>query len=199
MWLVGELELPYEHISVGGAFGGLNTEAFLAMNPHGRIPVLSDNATIIWESHAILRYIAATYAQDTFWFDDAKMRAKIEPWMDWAQTTFQPDFLTGVFWGFYRTPDEKKNWPQINQSIARCNKHFDILENQLKDKKFLCMDSLSLADITVGTGLYRYFELDIERPNLPRVRAWYQRLQERPAYREHVMIPFHDMKDRLEY
>ncbi len=198
-WLMGELALPYQHISVGGAFGGLDHADFIAMNPHARIPVLSDNGTIIWESHAILRYLAATYAQETFWFDDVKVRGKIDPWMDWAQTSFQPDFLTGVFWGFYRTPDAQKNWPQIHQSLVCCNKHFHILEQQLKDHDFLCTDQLSLADITVGTGLYRYFELDIERPHLPRVNAWYQRLQERPAYREHVMIPFHEMKGRLEY
>jgi glutathione S-transferase len=58
---------------------------------------------------------------------------------------------------------------------------------------------LSLADIPVGTTLYRYFELDIERPQVPNVEAWYGRLQQRPAYRAHVMIPFGELKGRLDY
>jgi glutathione S-transferase len=58
---------------------------------------------------------------------------------------------------------------------------------------------MSLADIPIGTHLYRYFELDLERPSLPKVEAYYDRLRTRPAYREHVMIPFEDLKGRLSY
>ena len=54
MWLVGELGLPHEHIPAGGSFGGLDP-AVLAMNPHGRVPVIDDDGTVVWESHTILR------------------------------------------------------------------------------------------------------------------------------------------------
>ena len=199
MWLVDELGLEHEHIPVGGHFGGLDTAAFLAMNPHKHIPVISDKGSIVWESHAILRYLAARYGQSTFWSEHASTRALFDGWMDWSQTTLQPDFLMGVFWEFYRTPEASRNWSMINASIARCNVHFHVLENQLKDKKFLCGDSISLADIPVGTTLYRYFELEIERPYLPHVEAWYRRLQERPAYRKQVMIPFVELKGRLDF
>ena len=62
MWLVGELQLEHRHIELGGQFGGLDTPEFLAMNPHGRIPVIDDQGTVVWESHAILRYLAARLA-----------------------------------------------------------------------------------------------------------------------------------------
>jgi len=58
---------------------------------------------------------------------------------------------------------------------------------------------LSLADIPIGTSLYRYFELDLNRPDLPNVAAWYRRLQQRPAYRTHVMVPFDELRGRLDY
>src|SRR4051812_38260733 len=122
MWLIGELELPHQHIDAGGQFGGLDTPDFLAMNPHGRIPVIQDDATTVWESHAILRYLAARHGAGRFWSDDPVARAAVDGWMDWSQTALQPDFLVGVFWGFYRTPEDKRNWPAINAALARCAK-----------------------------------------------------------------------------
>jgi glutathione S-transferase len=199
MWLVGELELQHEHISVGGSFGGLDTPEFLAMNPHGRIPVISDAGTIVWESHAILRYLAACYGKEKFWSDDPGIRSQADRWMDWSQATLQPDFLTGVFWGFYRTPESQRNWAAINESLQRCNADFRLLDTIRSDQPYLGGNTLTLADIPTGTTLYRYFELEIERPVLKNVEAWYQRLQERPAYREHVMVPFHEMYGRLSF
>lgn|SRR3990167_6481881 len=111
----------------------------------------------------------------------------------------QPDFLTGIFWGYYRTPEAERNWSFIKTSIENCNQHFCLLDNILKDHPFICGNSISLADITVGTVLYRYFEIDIQKPVIPHVEAWYQRLQQRPAYREHVMVSFSDMKGRLTF
>src|SRR4030088_3067317 len=100
MWLIGELELPHEHIDAGGQFGGLDTPAFRAMNPHGRIPVIQDDAATVWESHAILRYLAARHGAGRFWSDDPVARAAVDGWMDWSHTALQPDFLVGVFWAF---------------------------------------------------------------------------------------------------
>jgi glutathione S-transferase len=59
--------------------------------------------------------------------------------------------------------------------------------------------ALSLADIPAGAVLYRYFGLEIERPPLANVEAWYEPLKLRRAYREHVMVPFEDLKGWLAY
>ena len=199
MWLVGELGLEHALVEAGGGFGGLDTPAFRAMNPHGRIPVIDDDGVVVWESHAILRYLAARHGAGRFWSDDPAARSEADRWMDWSQTTLQPDFLVGVFWGYYRTPEARRDWPAIDERIARCARHFRLVDELLKGRDFLLGAELSLADITLGTHLYRYFALDIERPPLPRVEAWYRRLRERPAYRDHVMVPFEALKGRLDY
>ena len=85
MWLVGELGLPHEHISAGGDFGLNDTPEFLAMNPHGRVPVIDDDGTVVWESQTILRYLAAKYGRGRFWSDDPGERSLAERWMDWSQ------------------------------------------------------------------------------------------------------------------
>ena len=198
MWLVGELGLEHRHIEAGVQSGGLDSREFLAMNPHGRIPVIDDDGTIVWESHAILRYLAARYSRSRFWSKDACERSHVDGWMDWSQTALQPDFQQGVFWGFYRTPEPQRNWPAIRDKVARCARHFQLLDRVLADRRFLC-GTFGLADIPAGTSLYRYFELDIERPSVPHVEAWYLRLQEHLAYRNHVMIPFSDLHGRLDH
>lgn len=194
LWLVGELGLEHEHISVGGSFGGLDDPEFLARNPHGRIPLIDDDGTIVWESHAILRYLAARFGGERFWPSDPAARSRSDRWMDWSQSTLQPEFLNGVFLAYYRTPEPQRNWPAIRASVARTGEHYKLLDRWLADRTFLAGDEVTLADIPAGTTLYRYFELDIERPSVPNVEAWYARLRERPAYAEHVMVPFADLK-----
>jgi glutathione S-transferase len=119
--------------------------------------------------------------------------------MDWSQTALQPDFLMGVFWGFFRTPEPERDLSAIRDKVARCARHFRLLDQMLADRRFLGGDALTLADIPAGTCLYRYFELDIERPSVPNVEAWYGRLRERHAFREHVMVPFAELRGRLAY
>ncbi len=199
MWLVDELGIAHRHIEAGGKFGGLDTAEFRAMNPHGKVPVIDDGGTVVWESHTILRYLAARYGKDSFWQKDPARRSQFDRWMDWSQTTLQPDFLLGVFWGFYRTPRAQRNQAAIKTRVERCADHFRLLDGVLAERPFMLGNELTLADIPIGTNLYRYFNLEIERPVIPHVEAWYERLQQRPGYRNHVMVPFQELYGRLDY
>jgi glutathione S-transferase len=199
MWLVDELGLEREHILAGGDHGGLDTPEFRAMNPHGRVPVIDDDGVVVWESHAILRYLAARHGSEQYWSADAGIRSQADRWMDWSGTTLQPDFLNGVFWGFYRTPENKRDTTAVARSIARCAAHFRLLDRILAARPFLGGDAFGLADIPAGTALYRYYGLEIDRPNVPNVEAWYRRLQKRPAYARHVMVPFGELYGRLDF
>jgi glutathione S-transferase len=147
------------HPSRGG-FGWLDEPTFRGLNPHSRVPVLQDADLAVWESHTILRYLAACYGRGSFWLDDPAERSRVEDWMDWSQTSLQPDFLMGVFWGYYRTPETQHAWPAISRSLDRCAEHFRLLDRVLATRPFLTGDQLSLPEIPIGTSLYRYFELD---------------------------------------
>jgi glutathione S-transferase len=199
LWLVGELGLSHQHISAGGGYGGLDDPAFLARNPHGRVPVIEDDGVVVWESHAILRYLAARYGGPSWWPEAPAARVEADGWMDWAQTSLQRDFLTGVFWGWYRTPDAQRDARAVGAALAACARNFRLLDQVLAHRPFLSGGSPGLADIPAGTHLYRYYELEIDRPETPHVAAWYARLQQRSAYRDAVMVPFGEMKGRLDY
>jgi glutathione S-transferase len=99
--------------------------------------------------------------------------------------------------GVFSHPEDKRNWTAIRAALARCAVDFGKLDRLLDGRSFLLGETLSLADIAAGTSLYRYFELEIERPPLPQVERWYRTLQKSAAYREHVMIPFDELRGRL--
>ncbi len=198
-WLIEELELPHLHVEAGGSHGGLDDPDFRAMNPHGKVPVIRDGDVAVWESHAILRYLAASYERALFWSADPAERARIDAWMDWGQTVLQPDFLRGVFWGFYRTPEAQRDMPAIEAAMARCTEHFILLDQMLKDRPFMLGEHLTLADIVIGTHLYRYFEMGLERPDHSNLTAYYEHLKNRPAYQHGVMVPFEDLYGRVDF
>jgi glutathione S-transferase len=199
MWLVGELGLEHERIDAGGPFGGLGTDEYGALNPNRLVPVLEDGNLAIWESHAILRYLAARHGGARWWPGDPAARSWSDRWMDWCLAHWQPAFSTGVFWGYYRTPEARRDAAAIRRAIAQCAELMLLIEQALADRPYLAGDDLTLADIPLGASLYRYFTLDIDRRRLPAVEAWYARLAARPAFRDHVMVPYDELKGRLAF
>jgi len=198
LWLVGELGLAHRHVEAGGGFGGLDDPDFLRMNPHGRVPVIDDGGTVVWESHSILRYLAARHGDEVLWPADPGARTRADRWMDWTLADLQPDFMD-LFWGFYRTPAPERDWPAIRAALARLEARYRLLDRELGDRAYLAGPDFTLADVPAGATLFRYFELEIDRPTLPGVEAWYRRLRRRPAYQTHVMQPFDELQGRLGY
>jgi glutathione S-transferase len=188
MWAVGELGLAHERLDAGGAFGGLDSEDYGARNPNRRIPTIDDEGVVVWESNACVRYLAARYDSGGFWPEDPAARAQADMWMDWQQTTLIPD-MTVVFWGLIRTPEDQRDHGAIEAAAERLGVTWRVLEAHLAGRRFVLADRLTIGDIPVGAACHRYLGLPIERPALPNVEAWYERLKQRPPYREHVMLP----------
>ena len=85
MWAVAEMGIPHERYDVGGVFGGKNTPEFLAKNPNGCVPVIEDGEVTMFESQAIIRYLAAKHGEESLWSSDPVYRAPIDQWMDWSK------------------------------------------------------------------------------------------------------------------
>ena len=188
MWTVAELGLECERIDAGGAFGRLDTAEYGALNPNRRVPTLIDGDFVLWESNAIVRYLSAQYGEGGLRPTDTKVRALADSWMDWMVTTVMGD-LTLVFWQLIRTADEERDHAAVAAALDRLNPAWDIVEAHLEGRNFLAGDALTMGDIPLGAAVYRYSALDIDRPNRPSLAQWYQRLSDRPAYRDHVMLP----------
>ena len=189
MWTAAEHGLAHERKDVGGPFGGLDTEEYGALNPNRRVPTLVDeDGTTLWESNSIVRYLAARYGAGSLWPEDPAARAVADRWLDWMQTTLTVN-LTPVFFGLIRTAAEKRDMDAIARAARAMGETWRILDTHLEGRRFVAADALTIGDIAVGAACYRYHALDIERPALPNIAAWYARLQEREPFRTHVMIP----------
>ena len=189
MWTVAELGLAHERKDVGGPFGGLDTEEYGALNPNRRVPTIVDeDGTTLWESNSIVRYLAARYGAGSLWPEDPAARALADRWLDWMQTTLTVN-LTPVFFGLIRTAVEKRDMTRIARAARAMGETWRILEAHMEGRRFVAADTLTVGDIAVGAACYRYHALEIERPALPNIAAWYARLQEREPFRTHVMIP----------
>lgn len=198
MWALGEADAKFERIDLGGGFGGLREPAYLSKNPNGYIPTIEDDGFFLWESHSIVRYVAEKYAPGILYPEDIEGRALASQWMDWALCNLGQSFME-LFWGSVRTPKEQQSPQRVERARERVMSHMSILDAQLEETPFLAGGEFSMADIPAGCVLYRFYEMPMERPVLPGVEAWYERLQQRPAFRESVMRPFDELYGRLTF
>jgi glutathione S-transferase len=190
MWAVGELGLPHERIDVGGSFGKNREPAYLAMNPNGLVPTLEEDGFLLWESNSIVRYLAAKYGVGTLEPADFQARARASSWMDWQLTVAAPA-ITPVFWGLIRTPPDKRDHAAIEAGKVKTLAAMKILDAQLAKSAFVAGDTLSMGDIPVALMAYRFHRLMPERSGLDHVERWFTAIEQRPAFKEHVLaIPF---------
>lgn len=186
LWACGELGLPFDRIDAGMAFGVNNTPEFKAMNPNGLVPVINDDGFILWESHAIVRYLARKYGSGTLCPSDLCRAADADRWMDWVSTTLWIN-LRPVFWNLVRTAPAQRDMVAVAAGIKLLTANFAILDQVLSDRAYITGDAFTMGDIPLGVGAFRWYNMDIDRPAFTHLDAWYARLCERPAFREHCM------------
>jgi glutathione S-transferase len=190
LWALGELDQPFERIDVGGAFGKTDTPEYRAMNPTGLVPTLQEGSFTLWESNAIVRYLAQAHGSDSpLWPTDARARAIIDHWMDAQQSVLNRP-MSAVFWGLVRTPAEQRDLSSIKTSIGETAGVWRMIETELNRHDFIAGADFTLCDICWGVHAHRWFGMDylgLSRPELPALRAWYDRLCRRPAYQTSVV------------
>lgn len=198
VWALEELALPYDHIPAGGAFGGLDTPEYRAMNPNRLVPVLRDGDLTLWESHAIVRYLSAEYGSGLLFPLEPRRRALVDQWTDWTATTFQPAWIS-LFWLAVRTPKAQQDAVAIAKAHTASLKCFAMMDERLGQAPYLGGDELSYADIVAGAAMFRWSTMDIERPPMLNLEAWHERLNDRAAFRKAVNVSYDELVGRLAF
>ena len=184
LWALEDCALPYEHKIVGGIFGGNDDPEFAALTPVRRVPVLQDGDVTLWESHAILRYLA---------------RGQVSPitdmWMEFGSTTLQPPFI-GLFWQQVRMRKAEQNKAILKKHIKALHTGLDILETGLADgRTYLAGDDFSMADIAIGSLFHRIMDLHPAiLDTFPKVGEWHANIATRAGYRKWVGTPFDELR-----
>lgn len=184
LWCLGELEVPYEREDIGGEFGKNDQPAYLALNPNGRVPTLNDNGFILWESNVIVRYLCAKYSYGRFYPAELTARADTERWMDWQQTTLGPPM--GILFRKYIRKEEVAQ-ASVDAGMRDAGKAWGMLEALLAKQPFIAGIQLSMGDFALGNAIHRWFSVPAERPDLPALKAYYDRICARPAYQQAIL------------
>ena len=196
LWALGETGRPFEPVPLGGAYGGLDDSHHVALNPHRRVPTLRDGEVVVWESDAIIRYVAARYSSGTLWPVDSVERSRADQWMAWSLAHLYGDSNL-LFWLTVRTPAEAQDAGRIARVRERVTARYRVLDQHLSKNEYIAGEHFTMGDIPAGATLYRYFNLPIERETFSNLARWYGRLPARAPYREYVMVTFEELRGRL--
>ena len=163
--------------------GDLKAPEFLALNPNGKVPTLEDGDFRLWESNAIMQYLASQHPND-LWPDDARIRADIARWQFWEANHFST--ATGPY-GFEMAfkPMILKQEPDkaaVERAIARWHVFAPVLNGHLEGRSYLVGDGLTLADFSVGADLQYSLMTGIPADPYPNILAWWQRLGQIKAW-----------------
>jgi glutathione S-transferase len=188
LWCCGELDIPFERVDIGGAFGGNQDTEYLALNPNGLVPTIRDGDLILWESNTICRYLASTRHGERLYPSAPAARAYVERWMDWQLSTIGPP-MGALLYGLIRSKPEQRDHAAIEAARRKAVNAWTIVEDALDAAPFLAGTELTLAEIVMGTQVYRWHAFPIERPPLRKLKSWYERMRERSAFKTHIEIP----------
>ncbi len=181
VWLCHELQCVPERISCGGVEGGLDTPEFAQLNPNRTIPVLKHGHLVMWESHAILRYLAATFAADLWYGAGPVERAPVDMWLDW---------FSGCLWPPIRTlirdipPEERAGSGPAEQARRGAQSALDLVDTALAKGGYIAGTRRpTIADISVMIGAGRAVALGCGLRTGPALTDWMNGMAARPGYR----------------
>ena len=182
LWTCAELALEHAHEPWGEGSLELRSEAFLALNPNGLVPVVVDGDVVLSESNTICRYLASVAQRTDLLPAAPAARARVEQWMDWQATELNSAWRY-AFMGLVRKSADHADPAGIGKSARAWNEMMGLLDRQLdKTGAYVTGEQLTVADIVLGLSTHRWLMTPIERPALPAVAAYYDRLCARPAF-----------------
>ena len=187
LWLVGELDLDYELDPHGLEHGKNDQPEYLALNPMGRVPTIFDSDFVLWESNAILRYLARKHSYGDLYPTEEQTMARGNRWMDWGLAHFN-QAMRPVFWALTRPGLVDIDQERVKANRDEAERMLAMVDRYLGETNYLAGDAFSIYDIPLGVQAYRWFNLDIERAKLDNLDAWYGRLKARPAFQDHIAI-----------
>ncbi len=188
VWCARELGLRFERVDAGRSFGIVDTPEYRSLNPNALVPVIEDDGFVLWESNAIVRYLGTKHGSGTLVPASLTERADADRWMDWQCTELSPA-MRDAFIQLVRTPAAERDTAAAERSAQATRPLLQILNAHLADRQHVCGAAFTMADIPLGCAAHRWFGLPITHGGLANLRAWYERLMQRPAVQAVLTLP----------
>jgi len=186
-WALEELGVPYKYVELDPKKKEHLAPAYLAVNPHGKVPALVDDGQCFFESGAIVLHLGDKYgvAAKLWPAPGGQAHADALCWTVWAIGELQPYLMQVLYHGMdtpvsYRPEDRSK--AAAAYSLSQLRRQLDALEARLQDREHL-FGAFSLADVAAGSVLALGKAFGLALGEHPRTAAWCQRCMDRPAYK----------------
>ena len=181
IFLLEELGTPYTREDYGRQFNNTQDAAYLKLNPNGKVPTLVDGDTVIWESNTILRYLAAKHKKDTLYPSALAARTEVERWMDWVLAAVNYHYVA-VFKDSKKAANERA--ASFETDAKELAAQLSILDGAIAGKAWIAGKDFTLADLALGPIMHRCLDFPIALPALSNLKAWREKLKERPAFKK---------------
>ncbi|MES3027920.1 MAG: glutathione S-transferase family protein [Pseudomonadota bacterium] len=178
------LNAPIEYVHIDLGKGEQQSAPFLALNPNGKVPVLADGDHVVWESNAIMAYLAQRAGSD-LWPQDGR-QIEILRWLSWDLTHFTHYAGTLYFEHLIKAkfdigpPDPAA----VEEATGNFRKFAEVLNSHLKGRQYVVGDGLTVADFALAVSLPYAQDAKIPVGDFPELQRWHERLNALPAWRE---------------
>ncbi|MFN3351480.1 glutathione S-transferase family protein [Pseudorhodoplanes sp.] len=178
IFMLEESSVKYTREDYGRQFNNTQTPEYKKLNPNAKVPTLIDGDTVIWESHTILRYLAALHAPALSGLTPAE-KTYVERWMDWLLASLNTPYVA-VFKDSKNEPDKRA--ADFAAQCADLVAQLTILEGHIAGKNYFALDRLTLADVALAPIVKRCLEFRIDKPDFPELARWMKAMEGRPAF-----------------
>lgn len=182
IWACEELGAPYVLKDIGGPFGGTDTPDYLARNPNGRVPTIEDDGFALWESHAILRYLAEKDPDKRLTSEDFRTRAAIDQWMDWQCAHLAPAIRSLVVL-VIKPRRTKPTAEEIEAARQEIIPLLRLVDRELEKRDHMAGNAFTIADIPMAISFNIWKIMEPEWAGFPALEAWYSRINRRDAFK----------------
>ncbi len=181
-WMLEELALPYERVSINMREKEHKSESYTKINPNGKIPCLVDGTFTIWESAAINTYLADKYAPELLG-NTPEIRGLVQQWNFWAMLELQKPIID-IFIQKVFVPEDRRDLGLIERSQIVCPPLFAILDKALSTRKYLASDSFTVADLNMASVVSLTSAIQMDISGYKNINGWLDAITQRPAFQK---------------
>ena len=176
------LGIDYELCFVDLTKGGQG--ALGPLNPNRRMPVLEEDGYVLWESNAILQYLAAKKPAADFWPEETRARLSVMKWMFWESAHWDPACAVLVFERLVKPllGLGATSASEVERGTAMFSRCAQVLEGELAKHRFVCGESLTLADLCLGAVLCVAEPAQLPLESYRGIQRWQADLKALPAW-----------------